>query len=106
MERDESYRGKWAFGLATTLSIIILFSFAFYKGYLSFGGDANLASQKSSNQMANVISAEAVPSPIQNTKQVFGAAFDEIGKQYQELKDSFSSVFVPFISSIEVYERE
>jgi len=47
-----------------------------------------------------------VPSPIENTKQVFGAAFDEIGKQYQELKDSFSSVFVPFISSIEVYERE
>lgn len=106
MERDESYRGKWAFGLATTLSILILFSFVFYKGYLSFGGEANLASQKSSSQMANVVSADVVPSPIQNTKQVFGAAFGEIGKKYKEFTDSVSSVFVPFVSSIEVYERE
>lgn len=106
MERDESYRGKWAFGLATIFSVLILFSFAFYKGYLGFGGEADLALQKPSSQVANVVSADAAPSPIQNTKQVFGAAFDEISKQYQELKDLFSSVFVPFISNIEVYERK
>lgn len=106
MERDEDYRGRWALGLSVFFTLVIFFSFAFYKGYLSLGGEANLASQKSSSQMANVVSADAVPSPIQNTKQVFGAAFDEIGKKYNEFIDSISSVFVPFVSSIEVYERK
>jgi hypothetical protein len=106
MEREEAYRSKWALGLSVSLTLVIFFSFAFYKGYLSFGSSDLLVSKKSTNQMANVVSADLVPSPIENTKQVFDAAFDEIGKQYKEFTDSLSSVFVPFISSIEVYERK
>ena len=91
-----------ALGLAVTLSVFIFISFAFYRGFISFGNDNAI----SKNQAANVISAKSVPSPIQNSKETFTTAFDEIGKQYQKFKDSMSAVFVPFITSIEVYERK
>jgi len=102
MQRDEAYRNKWALGLSVSLTIVIFLSFAFYKGFLSFG-NSNMVSK---NQVANVVSAEVVPSPIENTKETFSAAFGEIGKQYQEFKDSISTVLVPFFTGIEVYERK
>jgi hypothetical protein len=102
MEREEAYRNKWALGLTVTLSVFIFVSFAFYKGFLSFGG-SNLAPK---NQAANVVSAETVPSPLQNTKGTFKAAFDEISKQYNQFTDSVSSVLTPFFTGIEVYERK
>lgn len=92
-----------ALGLTITLTAIIFTSFAFYRGYLSFDNDNVIAVQKSENQMANVAAAD---SPIQNTKNTFKAAFGEMGKQYQEFKNSLSAVLVPFITGIEVYERE
>lgn len=106
MQREEAHRNKWALGLSVTLSVLIFFSFAFYKGYLNFGGNDAVAKQKNSNQVANVISAESMPSPIENTKGTFKAAFTEIGKQYAEFKNSVSSVLVPFFTGIEVYERK
>jgi hypothetical protein len=108
MEREEEHRNKWAWGLSIGLTLIIFVSFSFYRGFISlnFGAGKNIAQQKNSSQTANVISADLAPSPIQNTKQTFSAAFDEIGKQYQELKDSISAVMVPFFTGIEVYERK
>ena len=103
MEQPEEHRNKWALGLATTLSLIILISFTFYRGYLSFGNQETVVTQKSTNQVASVVSA---PSPIENSKQTFKATFDEIGKQYQDFKDSVSNVLVPFIEGIDVYERK
>ena len=104
MERPEEHRNKWALGLTVTLSVIIFFSFAFYRGYVSFGGGgAIIAKQKPTSQVASVISA---PSPIESSKTTFKAAFDEISKQYQDFKDSVSNVLVPFIEGIDVYERE
>jgi hypothetical protein len=102
MEREEEYRNKWALGLTVTLSVVIFVSFAFYKGYFNLGGN-NVASK---SQMASVVSAESVSSPIQNTKKTFGAAFDEINKQYKQFTDSVSSVLVPFVTGIEVYQRK
>ena len=102
MQREEAHRNRWAFGLAVSLSLIIFVSFAFYKGYLSFGNGYVVPK----NQVANVVSADLVPSPIQNTKQTFEAAFGEINKQYKEFTDSVSSVLVPFFTGIEVYERK
>lgn len=107
MEREESYRSRWALGSTLFCSFLILISFAFYKGFLSFGaGDGIIAKQKPESQLASVVSAEKVPSPIQNTKKTFQSAFYEIGKQYQDFKDSLSAVFVPFITGIEIYERK
>ena len=102
MEKSEEHRNKWALGLSVTLSVLIFISFAFYKGFISFGG-GGVASE---SQKASVVSAESVPSPIETTKDTFMAAFGEIGKQYQEFKDSVSSVLVPFITGIEVYDRK
>ncbi len=102
MQREEAHRNKWALGLAVSFSFIIFISFAFYKDYLSFNG-GNLMPKK---QVANVISADLAPSPIQNTKETFQAAFGEINKQYQDFKTSVSNVLVPFFTGIEVYERK
>jgi hypothetical protein len=106
MEKGEEERNKWALGLSVVLSVLIFTSFAFYKGYLNFGSNNVLAHKNSQNQVANVVSIGSVPSPIQNTKNTFKAAFDEIGKQYNKLTDSLSAVFVPFITGIEVYDRK
>jgi hypothetical protein len=106
MQKPEEHRNKWALGLSVTLSILIFTSFAFYKGYLSFGGNNILAQQKSNTQMAAVVSAESAPSPIENTKKTFEAAFGEINKQYKSFTNSLSAVFVPFITGIEVYQRK
>jgi hypothetical protein len=107
MEKPEEHRNKWALGLATTLTLIIFVSFAFYRGYLSFGNSGTIAEVKSQNQTAAaVLSVKSVPSPIENTKETFKSAFDEIGKQYGEFTDSMSNVLVPFFTGIEVYQRK
>ena len=106
MQREEAHRNKWALGLATTLSVFVFISFAFYKGYLSFGGGNMASNSPAGRQVASVVSAEVVPSPLQNTKETFSAGFDEIGKQYNQFTDSVSSVLVPFFTGIEVYERK
>ena len=105
MEREESYRKRWALGLSIVLTVFIFVGFAFYKGYVGFGG-GNIARQKSASQAANVISAENVISPIQSAKETFGTVLGELGKQYEKFKESVSDVFVPFVSGIEVYEKK
>jgi hypothetical protein len=106
MEKSEEHRNKWALSLAVIFSVFIFVGFAFYKGFLSFGGGDVLAKQNHSNQVANVVSAKSVPSPLENSKKTFEAAFEEVGKQYQKFTDSVSAVLVPFITGIEVYQRK
>ena len=103
MQREEAHRNKWALGLSVSLTVVIFLSFAFYKGFLSFGNDSTMAGIKSQNQVA---AAASVPSPVENTKETFSAAFGEIGKQYQQFTDSVSAVLTPFFTGIEVYDRK
>ena len=102
MEKPEKHRNKWALGLSVTFTMLIFVSFAFYKGYLSFG-NGYMAPK---NQTANVVDAESVLSPIESTKETFKTAFGEIEKQYKNFTDSLSAVFVPFVTGIDVYERK
>jgi hypothetical protein len=106
MEKSETHRNKWAFGLSVTLSVFIFTSFAFYKGFFSLGNINLFPSHRSSTQVANVISADQVPSPLENAGKTFDAAFNEINQQYQKFTDSVSAVLVPFITGIEVYDRK
>ncbi len=107
MERDAAHRNKWAFGLATALSVFILVGFGFYKGYLSFENtNAVVAKSEKSNQTATVITAGKAPTPITNSKETIGGIFDEIKNQYSQFIESINSVLVPFVTGIEVYERE
>jgi hypothetical protein len=104
MEKSEEHRNKWALSLSITLSVLIFVSFAFYKGYISFGNYSAFAKKQPAREVAAV--AEAMPSPIENTKETFKAAFGEIKKQYQEFTNSVSAVLVPFITGIDVYQRK
>lgn len=99
MERPEAHRNKWALGLATTFSLVIFVAFGFYKGYLSI---------QNTNQVEKVaiVPAEKAPSPIENSKTVFGEIFTDFKSKYTDLKESMAAVFVPFITSIEVYDNQ
>ncbi len=101
MEREEGHRNKWALGLTVVFSVFIFTGFAFYRGFISFGNKSIMPA----GQVASVVSAKSVPSPIETSKQTFMAAFGEINTQFQQFKDSMASVLVPFISGIDVYER-
>lgn len=104
MEQPEESRNRWAFGLATTFTILIFFSWMFYNGYMNFGGKGTVAKEKKTNQVA--AAAVSAQSPLENSKEVFKAAFKEIDSKYQEIKNSIANVLVPFVTGIEVYERK
>lgn len=106
MEREEEHRNRWAIGLSVTLSIFILLSFAFYKGYLSLGASSTVAEKRYSEQLANVVSAEAAPSPIESSKETFISILGDMNQKYREFKETISAVLVPFVTGIEVYERK
>lgn len=106
MKKPEEHRKKWALGLSITLSALIFSGWAFYRGFVSFGGGSVFAEKERPAQVATIVKADSAVTPFENTKETFGVAFQEIGKRYQELKDSLSAVFVPFITGIEVYERK
>lgn len=107
MEKEEAHRNRWALGLSITLSLFIFLSWAFYKDFISFQfGSGTLADEISTSQVANVSATDTAPSPLENSKDTFLSAFNEIAKQYISLKKSISDVLVPFVTGIEVYERE
>ncbi len=103
MEKPDEHRNRWAFSLALVSSLFIFVGFGFYKGYISVEINRDLVPKK---QVAATVVADEAPSPIDNSKKIFKAAFIEIESQYQNFKDSVSSVIVPFITGIEIYERE
>ncbi len=103
MEKGEEHRARWAFGLATVLSLFILVGFGFYKGYL--GINITGGKQVASAVSASTDSVKAL-SPVQNSKKIIKTSLKEINKQYQALKEAVASVIVPFITGIEVYNKE
>ena len=105
MRESEEVRGKWAAGLTALSFVFIFFGWAFYKGYVDFGGSGAKVVEEQKISSAKNIAAVAVPSPLENSKETLGAAFDEIKSKYSALKESLSSVIVPFVTGIEVYER-
>ena len=106
MGESEAHRNKWALGLSLTLTIFIFIGFAYYKDFIGFGNNNYVAQKNLDTQSANVISTDLVPSPLQNSKETFGVAFEEIIKQYSLLKKSIAGVLVPFVTGIDVYERK
>lgn len=120
MQKSESYRINVARALTIVVFSFILTGFAFYEDLISFNNNINnVATNKNLNenygQLASVASVnlvnknvgknQNVPSPIENTKETFKNFFDEIEIQFNNLKDSVSSVIVPFITSIDIYQR-
>lgn len=105
MQSGEASRIRWASGLSVACSVLVLVSFVFYKGLVSFGGDQNLANNKNT-QVAAVIRAQEAPSPLENSKETLDGLFGSIVREYREFKDSVGAVLVPFVTGIDVYESK
>jgi hypothetical protein len=105
MQREAEHRQKWAVGLTLVCSLLIFSGFLFQKGYLNFG-NTTVAQKSDTTQLANVISADLAPSPIQSSEETIGVALQEIKKQYGLFLGSVSAVLVPFVTGIDVYERQ
>lgn len=101
MQKPENDRAKWAIGLSLVVYLFIFTGFAFNKGYISIDIKSE---SKSSEVAAVVVSAEKAPSPLESSKGIFGEVINEAKAQYGVVKDSLESVFVPFFTSIEIYE--
>ncbi len=101
MQKPENERAKWAIGLSLIVYLFIFTGFAFNKGYISV---TTKSDPKVSQVAAVVVSAEKAPSPLQNSKGIFGEVVGEAKAQYGVLKESLESVFVPFFTSIEIYD--
>ena len=106
MSRERDHRNKWANTLTAITFCIVLLSFSFHKGFINFSSPVVQNSPSASLETANVVDASKVPSPIENSKQTINAAFDEIKNQYSNILENLSSVLVPFISNIDVYEQK
>lgn len=102
MQKPEEHRSKWALGLSVALTLVIFISFAFYKGFLTFGSSY----MPPASQTANVVSVNKVPSPIESTKENLQSGIDEIKQQYRQFTDSVSAVLVPFFTGIDIYQRK
>lgn len=101
MQKPENERVKWAIGLSLVVYLFIFTGFAFNKGYLSVTLKKD---SKASEAAAVVVSAEKAPSPLESSKDIFGEVSNEIRAQYGVIKESLESVFVPFFTSIEIYD--
>lgn len=103
LKKPESYRKKAA--LATTLALfaIILFSWSFYEGLITFP-DKEISGFPRDNLAASAALEKEALSPMENISGAFDSVFKEFKNEYNALKESLESVFVPFISGIEVYE--
>lgn len=104
MQQPEEHRKKWAAGLTIACSILVLTGFAFHKGFLSVNVSGILAKEEAPKQVAAAAAADA-PSPVDNAKETFQAAFGEIKETYKEFTSSLSDVIVPFMTGIEVYQK-
>ena len=124
LQKPESYRHKVAAGSAFGITLVIAAVWAFTNGFFGFGTTTTvtrtesgsqqlIASAVASNSSVTASASKTTPrksdntanSPLDNTKNAFGAAFGEIGKQFEGLKESLASVLVPFITGIDVYEK-
>ncbi|HEY4515717.1 MAG TPA: hypothetical protein VJH67_00840 [Candidatus Paceibacterota bacterium] len=97
-QKSESYRHKVAFFTASALTLAVLVGWAGYRGFINMPS-GTVAYEET-------LEIEVVPSPIQNSRNAFGAAFEKFIEQFDSFKESIANVLVPFMSGIEVYESK
>lgn len=103
-KRDEEYRRKFALYASLFVFVAVFGVWSLQRGILDLNsGRPDISKKENSGQLASV---EAAPSPLDSSKEVAGSVWSELNKSYNELKESLSNVFVPFVTGIEVYERK
>lgn len=104
-QKPEHYRHKVALSGALVVTLMIFSGWAFSKGFFGFGEETILTKSEVGKEEVQTSSLSSSNSPVGNTKNAFSAAFEEIGRQYQAIKESMASVLVPFVTGIEVYDK-
>lgn len=107
-QKPEDHRRKVAFGLSIALTLVITLGWAAERGFLHTSSgtvaESDLQGElRSSSQTATVATALT---PLESSKQTFKAILGEFGTAYSSFKESMSSVLVPFVSGIEIYEKK
>ena len=108
LEKPKEHREKWANGLSILLCIVILFSWVVYRGFfgISFSNNTLVKEETNKENLANIISADLAPSPTENTKNFVMDSFGQMKEEVKNFKSSIESVFVPFITGIDVYNMQ
>ncbi len=103
-KRDEEYRRKLAFFSSLIVLLLVFSVWSIERDIFELKSKGNnLSLSNRSGQLASVASA---PSPIDSSKQALDSVWSEVGKSFNDFKESLSNVFVPFFTGIEVYERK
>lgn len=92
--------------LSSFFTIILIFFWMTDRGFI---GSSNNLVQNTKNdpkieKTDNLITKKV--SPLTSVKRVLGYGLDASKEVYTNIKDSVASVFVPFITGIEIYERK
>ena len=104
-KRGEEYRRKSALFASLFVFVLLLGIWSLEKGILDLGsGDSSVLSKR--RDSVEIIKAESAPSPLESSSGALSSVWSEMNKTYIDFKNSVSSVFVPFITGIEVYERK
>ncbi len=103
-KRGEEYRRRTALAASLLVFVSVLGVWSVQKGYLDFGSNNSIISKD--RDISEIAKVESAPSPLDSSKGALNSIWSEINKTYIDFKDSVSSVFVPFITGIEVYERK
>ena len=102
--KSESHRRGVAVGLSFFITLIVFLGWVGQRGFL--GGNSSVAEAPKVEVAKQTASAANTISPLESSKKSFMSGFEEIKKTYQGFKESVSSVLIPFISGIEVYENK
>jgi hypothetical protein len=89
-----------AFGGAVIVSLLIASGWVYSTGYLDYGTPVVAESSIKKEEIKKV-----APAPLANASSSFDSIFAQISEQYDALKASVASVFVPFITGIDVYNK-
>ncbi len=102
-QKPETHKKGVALGLALALTLVISLGWAGQKGWLGEGSIAGSAQPAESRLVGKVVQPL---SPIESSKRSLTSGLSGLRGLYASMRDSVASVFVPFITGIEVYERK
>ena len=100
-QKPEHVRHKIALGGAFLITLIIFVGWAFSKGFFGYSNTTVVTETKIVEKTIS-----QAKSPIGNTKSTFSSVFSGVSAQYDALKESVASVIVPFITGIDVYNKQ
>lgn len=98
-QRPEHHKKAVSVFLSLILTSVFVLGWAFQKDIIS----PNVAK---SERYERVTASTKPASPTQSYKRSVKKAFGELSSVYSAFKASVSSVIVPFITGIEIYERK